>query len=1041
MKQIDEDTNLPPSISDSEPPKTEATKPEKAETDDKTTSEPKADTEKANEKPPETIESKSEEKTNKTVTPEPAAVKEPSPSPQDLAKSSESSKTKKTDEVKNANADVSADSTSPPTKRFKSSNSPSKSKKEKPEIKDTEEEESDDEEEEEQGEEEEEEEDEGEIEEKLMIVTGPGEGAECEGAPELFFSEEICEDVMYFYGEGSGEDCCTGNPAVETAAEADKETTNPDNNTLENNSQPDDAEQNLITTKSISSDPVFSGTSKTINGADNCKNVDLSKNSEGAVSSEENSEEATKETNSQLDDSELKNTTSAPLPVTKRFLQNIPKPNPSTNSDSDSSVSKVKLWSVDSLCSKASAPESLDPPATDNNSGHHTTHSQVLPNADSLISPNNETPNVNSIEKAPSAQSEALVNSDKLSNNESANSTDQGEDAAQNISDLPGSPTKQFFFGRPGCLKLSPNSAAAEENTSKSDVPEDLSSPQKKDTQQSTVSIDPATKDNEVAETNDKKTCLEEVKSTANESNEQSKECNKKEDSNVVVEKSNIKKESSKSEEVSGEKIEENSKRSEKISKRDEKFSKREEKILKRDEKILKPDEKKRNQGVKSSKQDEESSKKDEKSSEKLPNDTSSKKTDVEASNIVSKEEIVKAEVPKEAKNVTVPPLIEPTVTQEDSPSEGKLLQESSLKETKSDSEKIQLPENLKVSRKQSAKDEKIVCNLSKTAKLDSANKDEGSLSLLDVKPGKHKAIEDDVCESTNSTDSPKLESIETKVKKPKLSAENSVDEDHTVSKDLTKQIAKTSPSVEKKSETPLESAPPSEPRKKPVLGHKKTSIKDLAKAIDAISSRINSDKKTKEKTPTKKDPSLDLDDSGIQFKKIKVDGNAGFEKDVKVEDIEMRALTETTLKNDKKVKTKSKDGKKDANKIVTVVKKPLVMPQKNNSESNDSDEHTPLQARRTKRTESPKGKSDQTSVGSKKSKTADTLSSRKRTAVNSKTTTPNVDEKEPKKGKGTAGRKRGHEETESPSEEDYLETPKSKRLKMKPKKTNSKIR
>lgn len=1038
MKQIDEDTNLPPSISDSEP-KTETTKPEKTETDDKTTSEPKADTEKANDIPSESIESKGEEKINEAITPAPDVAKEPTPSPpQDLAKLSLASKTRKADKlVKSADADVSADSITPPTKRFKSSNSPSKNKKEKPELKETEEEESDDvddddeeeeEEEEEEGEEEEEEEeDEGEIEEKVMMVTGPGEGAECEGAPELFFSEEICEDVMYFYGEGSGEDCCTGNPAVEAAAEAEKETTNPDNNSLENNSQPDDAEQNLIATKSISSVSVFSGTSKTINGADNCKNVDLSKNSEGAVSSEENSEEATKESNSQLDDSELKNTTSAPLPVTKRFLQNIPKPNPSTNSDSDSSVSKVKLWSVDSLCSKTSAPESLDPPATDNNSGHHTTHSQVLPNADSLISPNNETPNVNSIEKTPSAQSQALVNSDKLSNSESANNSDEGKDVAQITSDLPGSPHKQFFFGRPGCLKLSPDSAAA--NTSKPDAPEDLSSPQKKDTDHSTVSIDLATNDNDVAETNVKKACLEEVKSTANKSNEQSDVCNKKGESNIVVEKQDI---ANSKKESSSEKVEVNSKQSGKISKRDDKISKL-------DEKTLKLDEKRKKLGAKSSKQDEESSKKDEKSSEKLPNDTNSKKANVvEPSNTVSKEEAaVKAEVPKEAKVETVPPPIQP-VAREESPSKGKLIQESPLKETKSESEKVQLPENL-VSRKQSTKDESIVCNVSKTAKLDSTSKDEVSLSLLDVKPGKHKAIEDDVCESTNSTDSPKLESIETKVKKPKLSAENSVDEDHTVSKDLTKQISKTSPSVEKKSETPLESSPPSELRKKPMLGHKKTSIKDLAKAIDAISSRINSDKKTKEKTPTKKDPSLD--DSGIQFKKIKVDGNAHFEKVVKVEDIEMHALTETTLKIDKKVKTKSKDGKKDANKIVTVVKKPLVISQKNNSESNDSDEHTPLQVRRNKRTESPKGKSEQTSISSKKSKTADTLSSRKRTAVNSKTITSSVDDKEPKKGKGTAGRKRGHEETESPSEEDYLETPRSKRLKMKPKKTNSKIR
>lgn len=48
------------------------------------------------------------------------------------------------------------------------------------------------------------------IEEPLIIVTGEGNGADCESS--YFIGEEICEPVMYFYGEGWGADNDTGNP-------------------------------------------------------------------------------------------------------------------------------------------------------------------------------------------------------------------------------------------------------------------------------------------------------------------------------------------------------------------------------------------------------------------------------------------------------------------------------------------------------------------------------------------------------------------------------------------------------------------------------------------------------------------------------------------------------------------------------------------------------------------------------------------------------------------------------------------------------------
>ncbi|XP_028038005.1 remodeling and spacing factor 1 isoform X1 [Bombyx mandarina] len=85
------------------------------------------------------------------------------------------------------------------------------------------------------------------IEEPVMVITGEGNGADCEGLCEelkyfseedsdynkiysdivdcidrhsdfdssYFYGDEIVEEFMYFYGEGSGFDNCTGNPEVE----------------------------------------------------------------------------------------------------------------------------------------------------------------------------------------------------------------------------------------------------------------------------------------------------------------------------------------------------------------------------------------------------------------------------------------------------------------------------------------------------------------------------------------------------------------------------------------------------------------------------------------------------------------------------------------------------------------------------------------------------------------------------------------------------------------------------------------------------------
>lgn len=59
------------------------------------------------------------------------------------------------------------------------------------------------------------------IEEPVMVITGEGNGADCESS--YFFGEEISEPVMYFFGEGYGYDNDTGNPeAIEKENDAQK---------------------------------------------------------------------------------------------------------------------------------------------------------------------------------------------------------------------------------------------------------------------------------------------------------------------------------------------------------------------------------------------------------------------------------------------------------------------------------------------------------------------------------------------------------------------------------------------------------------------------------------------------------------------------------------------------------------------------------------------------------------------------------------------------------------------------------------------------
>lgn len=60
------------------------------------------------------------------------------------------------------------------------------------------------------------------IEEPVMLVTGEGNGADCESS--YIIGEEIEEEVMYFFGEGSGYDNDTGNPEALKQENADEHT-------------------------------------------------------------------------------------------------------------------------------------------------------------------------------------------------------------------------------------------------------------------------------------------------------------------------------------------------------------------------------------------------------------------------------------------------------------------------------------------------------------------------------------------------------------------------------------------------------------------------------------------------------------------------------------------------------------------------------------------------------------------------------------------------------------------------------------------------
>lgn len=66
------------------------------------------------------------------------------------------------------------------------------------------------------------------IEEPVMLVTGEGNGADCESS--YIIGEEISEEVMFFYGEGSGYDNDTGNPeAIEQTHNSTEERTDEEN--------------------------------------------------------------------------------------------------------------------------------------------------------------------------------------------------------------------------------------------------------------------------------------------------------------------------------------------------------------------------------------------------------------------------------------------------------------------------------------------------------------------------------------------------------------------------------------------------------------------------------------------------------------------------------------------------------------------------------------------------------------------------------------------------------------------------------------------
>lgn len=290
------------------------------------------------------------------------------------------------------------------------------------------------------------------IEEKTLIIKGEGNGADCEAIPEPYFSEEICEDVFFVYGEGSGYDCCTGNPALPSESVQNKSETDKETHSEENNLPSECSVDETVSTKSKSlCENEQSQQLQVINGAESSKNTPCS------VSLSEDK--------SAVDDSQIdiKNTHSAPLPVTKRFLQNIPKIN-SVISDIDNS--KSKLWTVDSLCSKNSeSPENVSVRIEESvestvlNSVHNskenfnaTDTTSVNESEFSVINKISEPIKEEKVNKVVDAQ----IEKEKENTLDSAKSMEVKK--------------PMFFFGHPGCLKLSPISTKLNSTTVESKV-------------------------------------------------------------------------------------------------------------------------------------------------------------------------------------------------------------------------------------------------------------------------------------------------------------------------------------------------------------------------------------------------------------------------------------------------------------------------------------------------------------------------------------------------------------------------------------------
>lgn len=258
-----------------------------------------------------------------------------------------------------------------------------------------------------------------EIEEPVLYVSGEGTGNDCESNV-IYFSEEIVEPIFYIHGYGEGFACDTGNIG-ETGVENDAcGNDNKSNKIDQKHSSGSKLHNTIVSNDSNGGTELTQLEREEMSGAQDssCSPINLS-----VGDSDANRERSCDNEQNRISDS-------APLPVTKRFLQKIPKISLKNVSEHQSTSQKPVLWSINTLCSDT------DDKVDDNEC--------ILESKSGESSKQKE-----SNEKEEKCKTEVSIREGIFNNIGEKRNCDK--------------PTpSNFLFGHPGCLKLSLSKAVSD---------------------------------------------------------------------------------------------------------------------------------------------------------------------------------------------------------------------------------------------------------------------------------------------------------------------------------------------------------------------------------------------------------------------------------------------------------------------------------------------------------------------------------------------------------------------------------------------------